>query len=212
MRGFIKTLIGTGKNIILIAHVVEDKDDETGRIMKRPLIPTGLKDELINMVDVVAYFQAMKTDVAKDEAGEEHDVTVKRFLSLKPGGSYVAKDRTEKLGDYIKPEWDYIRGLLEDAIDETEVDEPTEPVDGPEDTPENVEQEVADAYDATDEAPTQQELGDAGPVDEPVDEPAKPQDNFDNSTVAELTSVAKALGKEIPSGAKKADIIAILRS
>jgi hypothetical protein len=102
MRQFVKALIGTGKNIILVAHVIEDKNDETGQLLKRPLIPTGLKDELVNMVDVVGYFDAIKK-VVENEKGEK-TVEVKRFLNMRPGAGHIAKDRTGKLGDFVKPD------------------------------------------------------------------------------------------------------------
>jgi phage nucleotide-binding protein len=248
MRNFVTWLISTKRNVVLIAHVAEEKDEGTGRVIKRPAVPTGLKDELVNMVDVVAYFDALIVENSDDEESQ-----IKRVLRLKPGGSYVAKDRTEKLGDYCKPEWGYIRDLLGDATSEKVEDVPQK-----DETPETLTMEdlanlydkhhpggarkartmkMGDVYHWATQQPfikvnedstltliDSQEDGEAdapvSPEEPPVapegeqEEPQDggPKDNFDNSTVEELKSVAKAIGKEIPTGARKADIIKILRS
>lgn len=100
MRNFIKWLRDSGKNIVLVAHV-DEKDDE-GRIIRRPLIATKISDELITMVDVVGYMTVITQE------GEQ-----KRVISVDASDEkIVSKDRTGKLGRYVKPDYQFIHGLL----------------------------------------------------------------------------------------------------
>jgi hypothetical protein len=96
MRNFIKFLRDSGKNVLLVAHVDEQKDEES--IIKRPLIATKLSDEIVTMVDVVGYMTTIESD------GE-----VKRLIQVDSSNSkFVSKDRTGKLGKFLKPEYSYI--------------------------------------------------------------------------------------------------------
>ena len=93
MRDYITVLKNSGKHVILVAHVDEKNDEQ--RMVKRPKIETGLSDELVNMVDIVAYMT-----VITDE-GEE-----KRVLYIDPtSDKFTAKDRTGQLGKYIEPDF-----------------------------------------------------------------------------------------------------------
>jgi len=106
MRNFIKWLRDTNKNIVIVAHVDEKTDGDT--IVRRPMIATKLSDELITMVDIVAYMGVVTKK--NDESGESE---TKRVLFLDPSDeSRVSKDRTGKLGKYIKPEYGYIAAQL----------------------------------------------------------------------------------------------------
>ena len=92
MRSTIKILRDSGVNLLLVAHVAEDKDEE--RLVKRPMIMTKISEELVNMVDIVGYM----TTINDAEEGE------KRIIIVDPANDkYVAKDRTGQLGKYIPP-------------------------------------------------------------------------------------------------------------
>jgi len=131
MRNFVKWLRDTDKNIVIVAHVDEKTDGET--IVRRPMIATKLSDELITMVDIVAY---MGTTTGKNkETGESES---KRVLFLDPSDeSRVSKDRTGKLGKYIKPDYNYIANQLGNTeTDKTAgTDEPKTPAETSENTP-----------------------------------------------------------------------------
>lgn len=108
MRNFIKFLRDSGKNVVLVAHVDEKMDGET--LVKRPLIATKLSDEIITMVDVVGYMRTIEAD------GE-----VKRLIQVDGTDSKViSKDRTGKLGKYLKPEYSYIADQLSGKTPATE--------------------------------------------------------------------------------------------
>lgn len=97
MRSYIKVLRDSGKHVILIAHVAEDKDEE--RTLKRPQIETKISQELVNMVDVVGYMTVVK--------GEDN--VEKRIIIVDPSSDkYVAKDRTGQLGKIIEPDFSKI--------------------------------------------------------------------------------------------------------
>jgi phage nucleotide-binding protein len=93
MRSTIKILRDSDVNLLLIAHVSEDKDEE--KLVKRPMIMTKISDEIVNMVDVVGYMQVIQMD------GED-----KRIIMVDPASDkYVAKDRTGQLGKIIPPDF-----------------------------------------------------------------------------------------------------------
>lgn len=97
MRQLLKSFRDLDKHLILITHVAEDRDDE--RLIKRPAMMTKLAQEVVNMVDIVAYMR-----VAKTESGE-----IKRLLMVQPESDrYVAKDRTGRLGEIIEPNFGHI--------------------------------------------------------------------------------------------------------
>jgi len=92
----LKVIRDSGKHVILVAHL-EEKDDE-GRMVKRPKIETKLADDLVNMVDIVAYMTVVQQD------GEN-----KRILIVDPGNDkYTAKDRTGMLGKIVEPDFSKI--------------------------------------------------------------------------------------------------------
>jgi len=285
LKKLVTWLIATRKNVILIAHVDEIIDEESGQILRSPSIPTKLKFELMNMVDVVAYFDARRMPTGKKDKDGNDIFEVKRFLNMKPGTGNTAKDRTGKLGEVVKPEWDFIKNLLEGALDpdakQSEPEQPAGPsaeeVDAVANAPEQpqdpaqpplnqqtVETPVGDIVvpnDAKEVAtikPDPVNIGQAllnldeviekkrnailaegnmanvailkadlkaldaeklkresakQPAEKaPVEEPEIAKDNFDKSTVPQLMDVATALGKDVPAGALKADIIKILRA
>ena len=96
MRSTIKILRDSGVNLLLVAHVAEEKDEE--KVMKRPMMMTKLSEELVNMVDIVGYMT-----VIQDEGQE------KRIIIVDPASDkYIAKDRTGQLGKYIPPNFSEI--------------------------------------------------------------------------------------------------------
>lgn len=96
MRSTIKILRDSGVNLILVAHVTEQEDEQ--RIVKRPMLMTKLSEELINMVDIVGYMT-----VVNDEGTE------KRIIMVDPSSDkYEAKDRTGQLGKVIPPDFSKI--------------------------------------------------------------------------------------------------------
>lgn len=100
-RIMIKWLRDTGKNVVLVAHVNEKADDDS--LVKRPLIATKIVDEIIAMVDIVGYL-----DIVNSEGVE------KRILRVNPADKkYIAKDRTGALDNVVKPEFEYIHGLIQ---------------------------------------------------------------------------------------------------
>lgn len=124
LRDYIKILRDTGKHVIIIAHIDEQKDED--RIIKRPKVETKLSDELVNMVDIVGYMT-----VVRNEDGE------RRIIIVDPGSDkYTAKDRTGQLGKVIEPNFSKIIKAVQgtekyawskQAKEETAKQEPTKP-------------------------------------------------------------------------------------
>lgn len=91
MRSTLKILRDSGCNILIVAHVSEEKDED--KILKRPMLMTKLSDEMINMVDIVGYMEVVKI--------EDEDKRIIRVDSA--SDKYIAKDRTGQLGKIIPP-------------------------------------------------------------------------------------------------------------
>jgi phage nucleotide-binding protein len=101
LRDYIKILRDTGKNVLLITHLDEQKDED--RIVKRPKVETKLSDELVNMVDIVAYMTVVK-----------HEGEDRRILVVDPGSDkYTAKDRTGQLGKVVEPDFTKIMNAVQ---------------------------------------------------------------------------------------------------
>ena len=97
LRNYLKVLRDLDKHLLLITHVDESKDDES--LIKRPMLMTKLSQEVVNMVDIVAYMTVVKGDDGK----------VKRILMVEPeSDKYVAKDRSGLLGEIIEPDFQKI--------------------------------------------------------------------------------------------------------
>jgi len=101
MRTMLKWARDTGKHVVVVAHDTDKPlAGSEGMTKKVPLIATKLGAELVNMVDIVAYYDIIKLDDDEEE---------KRVLRVNPAdNAYIAKDRTNTLGKFIKPEFDYL--------------------------------------------------------------------------------------------------------
>jgi phage nucleotide-binding protein len=96
LKEFVNFLRTSGKNVIIVAHLAEEKDEE--RMIKRPKIETKLADDLVNMVDVVGYMTVLR--------GDDGD---KRAIVVDPSSDkYTAKDRTGQFGKIIEPDFSKI--------------------------------------------------------------------------------------------------------
>lgn len=90
MKGLVKWLRDSGKNVILVAHVAEGKEgDQTSY---RIQIATKLSDELPTMVDIISYM-----GVRKDAEGKKQVV----LYTPAQGGNYDSKDRTGRLPEVV---------------------------------------------------------------------------------------------------------------
>lgn len=90
MKGLVKWLRDSGKNVILVAHVAEGKDEE--KTTYRIQIATKLSDELPTMVDIISYM-----GVRKDSEGKKQVV----LYTPAQGGNYDSKDRTGRLPEVV---------------------------------------------------------------------------------------------------------------
>ena len=100
-KDYLKVLRDSGKNVILIAHIEENKDED--RIVKRPKIETKISDDIVNMVDIVGYMTSIQSE------GE-----TKRIIIVDPGNDkFTAKDRTGQLGKVIEPDFSKIIGVCQ---------------------------------------------------------------------------------------------------
>ena len=91
-RRCVNFLIGTGKNVIFIAHCVP-LEVESGNILYRPHVPTKIVDELINLMDVTAFMYTNKT-----EKGTERNL-----ICSSGAHTYEGKDRTGAFQDNELP-------------------------------------------------------------------------------------------------------------
>ncbi|MCL2793599.1 MAG: ATP-binding protein [Spirochaetaceae bacterium] len=85
MRNFIKWLRDSGKNIILVAHVSEEKNGE--ELVNRIQVATKLREEIPNIVDVISYM-GVKTVEGKQ---------VRLLYTPRQGDLFDSKDRTGRI-------------------------------------------------------------------------------------------------------------------
>ena len=90
MKELVKWLRDAGKNVILIAHVAEDKDGE--QTTYRIQIQTKLSDELPTMVDLISYMGVQK--------GKDGKNTVVLYTPAQ-GGNFDSKDRTGRVPEIV---------------------------------------------------------------------------------------------------------------
>ncbi|MCL2480148.1 MAG: ATP-binding protein [Spirochaetaceae bacterium] len=85
MRNFIKWLRDSGKNIILVAHVSEEKNGE--ELVNRIQVATKLREEIPNIVDVISYM-GVKTLEGKQ---------LRLLYTPRQGDLFDSKDRTGRI-------------------------------------------------------------------------------------------------------------------
>lgn len=100
MRAYIKLLLDSGLNVLVIAHVQEEKDEE--KLIKVPLIATKIRQEIINMFDVSGFMTFAEVN------GKPERVIVTEPLSDK----FKSKDRTGQLPRYMEPNFTKIVELV----------------------------------------------------------------------------------------------------
>lgn len=103
LRGYLKILRDSGKHVVIIAHVEEKEDGD--HIIKRPLLQTKLSEEIVNMLDAAGYMT--RVNGGQDEEGNELDA--KRVILFDADSDrYVAKDRSDQLGNVVEPDFSKI--------------------------------------------------------------------------------------------------------
>jgi len=85
MRNFIKWLRDSGKNIILVAHVSEEKNGD--ELVNRIQVATKLREEIPNIVDVISYMGVKPVG----------DKQVRLLYTPRQGDLFDSKDRTGRI-------------------------------------------------------------------------------------------------------------------
>lgn len=103
-------------NIILTAHVLEDKDETTSTIKYKPSLTGKLKNEIAGFMDIVGYMYKKRI---KDEASGERYLGT--FLLTSATDKEVAKDRSGKLPQVIEnPTMAELFGYINGTLTESE--------------------------------------------------------------------------------------------
>lgn len=125
MRGFIKWLRSTGKNVILVFH--DDRQFMNEQWYHSLMIATKLKEIIPGMVEIISYLGVVKDQ----ETGEE-----KRCLyTPATGGNFDSGDRTGRVPEKVfiseHDGWgEFLRSLTpKKALSVQEIREPEEPID-----------------------------------------------------------------------------------
>lgn len=85
MRAYIKILLDSGLNVLVIAHSQDEKDEE--KVIKVPMIATKIRQEIINMFDASGFMTFETID------GKRERVIITEAVSEK----FKSKDRTGQL-------------------------------------------------------------------------------------------------------------------
>lgn len=107
MRSIARRLADLERNVVIICHVKEEKDDSTGRMLWRPNLTPKLASAMAGMFDMVGY---MTVKPAVTDSGAEK---LERRLQVHPTPQVIAKTRIgnlpavmvePKVTDLLKPE------------------------------------------------------------------------------------------------------------
>lgn len=93
MRKVVRFFRDLPMNVVLICLSKDDKDEETGRIVRKPSLSGKLPEEVCGYVDLVLYM------FAKEEDGEDN-----RYFLTTPTERLYAKDRSGKLDKFEHPD------------------------------------------------------------------------------------------------------------
>lgn len=94
MRKFVRAMRDLPLNVIFTALVVEDRNQRTGLVTKKPSLSGKLKNEVAAFLDVVAYGYIK-------EMSENNETVQKRLLLTQSTDEIIAKDRTGKLPQVV---------------------------------------------------------------------------------------------------------------
>jgi AAA domain-containing protein len=94
MRKFVRGMRDLPINVIFTALVVEDRNQRTGMVTKKPSLSGKLKNEVAAFLDVVAYGYIK-------EVSENNETKQMRLLLTQSTDEIIAKDRTGKLPQVV---------------------------------------------------------------------------------------------------------------
>lgn len=95
MRKLIRHFRDLPMHVIITALAQEVKDERDGSITVKPSLPGKLADEICGMLDIVGYLGVMERTV------EGQRVSTRQLL-VQPMSKFIAKDRSNKLGQFIE--------------------------------------------------------------------------------------------------------------
>jgi hypothetical protein len=81
--------------MFVTALAQEIKDERDGSITVKPSLPGKLADEVCGMLDIVGYLGLLEETVNGQRVAS-------RQMLVQPMSKYIAKDRSDKLGQTIK--------------------------------------------------------------------------------------------------------------
>lgn len=87
VRRVVAKLLTLPCNVVLIAHVREDKDERTGKVMTRPAFTPKTRQTIVQQCHLVGYLTA--NEIKKDEDDTEYH----RRLQVQPTATITAKTR-----------------------------------------------------------------------------------------------------------------------
>jgi hypothetical protein len=123
-RDFVTWARRQGVNVVVVGHAREEKDEESGATMIRPKVPGSFKEDINQLVEIIGYLH-ITSFPEKGEDGlviKNEDGTVKmvekRIITTRPTAKYFAKDRTGALDMHVKPDYKYIRALIDKKSDD----------------------------------------------------------------------------------------------
>lgn len=109
MRNMVRHFRDLPINVIFIALEKTDKDETSGGILKSPgLQGSTLPQEVMGFVDIVGYMVAEE----RNKKGDSKEKEIIRAIRVQPTASISAKDRSGKLGIWVKPDFKEIYSTI----------------------------------------------------------------------------------------------------
>jgi len=127
VRRVISKLLALPCNVVLVAHVREDKDERTGKVMTRPAFTPKTRQTIVQQCHLVGYLTA--NEIKKDEDDTEYH----RRLQVQPTATITAKTRIGGLPTVIDAPnlntifADWKKGIVEEEASTEVIPEPDGP-------------------------------------------------------------------------------------
>src|SRR5690606_6666344 len=82
-------------HVIITALAQEVRDERDGSVTVKPSLPGKLADEVAGFLDIVGYLGTSERTI------DGKRIIIRQMLA-QPMGKYIAKDRSDRLGQYIE--------------------------------------------------------------------------------------------------------------
>lgn len=100
VRLLVRHFRNLGVNLILTAHDKTFTDERSGKVDVLPSLPGKLPTEVLGFLDICGYLYVPPQKVDSEDT-DNSTYKFRNVMLFQPNGKYIAKDRYERLGNYM---------------------------------------------------------------------------------------------------------------